>query len=131
MIRRPPRSTLFPYTTLFRSGRRPDVLRTDGVLGPADGVHPGRRPLSAAVRGHPLGDLEERLLLHAAGLGDHLRRVAGEVPLEDLEDAPRVLQRLVPLGLGPQRRTAGARSVRLVGVLDLVLLRQALLDRKS
>src|SRR6266851_8065940 len=28
MIRRPPRSTLFPYTTLFRSraeGRRPDV----------------------------------------------------------------------------------------------------------
>src|SRR3712207_8601752 len=24
MIRRPPRSTLFPYTTLFRSGRRPE-----------------------------------------------------------------------------------------------------------
>src|SRR2546426_6897850 len=23
MIRRPPRSTLFPYTTLFRSGQRP------------------------------------------------------------------------------------------------------------
>src|SRR3712207_7903125 len=27
MIRRPPRSTLFPYTTLFRSLRRPDSLR--------------------------------------------------------------------------------------------------------
>src|SRR3712207_7550243 len=26
MIRRPPRSTLFPYTTLFRSCRRPDRL---------------------------------------------------------------------------------------------------------
>src|SRR5687768_18014435 len=25
MIRRPPRSTLFPYTTLFRSGSRPSV----------------------------------------------------------------------------------------------------------
>src|SRR2546427_5269574 len=25
MIRRPPRSTLFPYTTLFRSGRRPSA----------------------------------------------------------------------------------------------------------
>src|SRR3712207_7863306 len=25
MIRRPPRSTLFPYTTLFRSGRRVDL----------------------------------------------------------------------------------------------------------
>src|SRR3712207_8443403 len=31
MIRRPPRSTLFPYTTLFRSG-----LRT--IRSPADGV---------------------------------------------------------------------------------------------
>src|SRR3712207_9102161 len=26
MIRRPPRSTLFPYTTLFRSERRPDDI---------------------------------------------------------------------------------------------------------
>src|SRR5256885_3795198 len=30
MIRRPPRSTLFPYTTLFRSqGERPGPLRAD------------------------------------------------------------------------------------------------------
>src|SRR3712207_7565638 len=29
MIRRPPRSTLFPYTTLFRSRRRAHVWRTD------------------------------------------------------------------------------------------------------
>src|SRR5256885_8118760 len=27
MIRRPPRSTLFPYTTLFRSRRRPEFVR--------------------------------------------------------------------------------------------------------
>src|SRR2546427_6138213 len=31
MIRRPPRSTLFPYTTLFRSHRRPVVLTRDEV----------------------------------------------------------------------------------------------------
>src|SRR5258708_8289819 len=32
MIRRPPRSTLFPYTTLFRSGLASDVgLHVDGV----------------------------------------------------------------------------------------------------
>src|SRR2546425_4483844 len=32
MIRRPPRSTLFPYTTLFRSGRNRQLLRApDGV----------------------------------------------------------------------------------------------------
>src|SRR3712207_7823703 len=40
MIRRPPRSTLFPYTTLFRSlfGRR-----RAGRLGQAQGRRPGRR----------------------------------------------------------------------------------------
>src|SRR3989441_6862809 len=43
MIRRPPRSTLFPYTTLFRSraaGRATPALRGDGTV-QAEGVHPG------------------------------------------------------------------------------------------
>src|SRR3712207_8280674 len=31
MIRRPPRSTLFPYTTLFRSGRLADGQVRDGA----------------------------------------------------------------------------------------------------
>src|SRR6202047_5481616 len=31
MIRRPPRSTLFPYTTLFRSGRGRDARRACGA----------------------------------------------------------------------------------------------------
>src|SRR2546430_12215632 len=36
MIRRPPRSTLFPYTTLFRSHvfERPESFLATGVLGP-------------------------------------------------------------------------------------------------
>src|SRR2546426_2158776 len=40
MIRRPPRSTLFPYTTLFRSRLPPDRdrLRTAGAGGRADRV---------------------------------------------------------------------------------------------
>src|SRR2546430_6222322 len=39
MIRRPPRSTLFPYTTLFRSGA--------GTLPPSPAVHgPFHRPFS-------------------------------------------------------------------------------------
>src|SRR5256885_3786757 len=39
MIRRPPRSTLFPYTTLFRSGRG----EPPHVPGPAHSrAHPGR-----------------------------------------------------------------------------------------
>src|SRR6478736_7885280 len=32
MIRRPPRSTLFPYTTLFRSARRYQWIDQDGHL---------------------------------------------------------------------------------------------------
>src|SRR5690349_23489507 len=47
MIRRPPRSTLFPYTTLFRS-RPQGVRRVDGETlpispKPAAGSAPGRR----------------------------------------------------------------------------------------
>src|SRR3712207_7864468 len=33
MIRRPPRSTLFPYTTLFRSERRPSGAALDAFPG--------------------------------------------------------------------------------------------------
>src|SRR5688572_32148396 len=33
MIRRPPRSTLFPYTTLFRSVREHPIRRGDPVVG--------------------------------------------------------------------------------------------------
>src|SRR3989454_3174727 len=54
MIRRPPRSTLFPYTTLFRSGRRSGetvgagekgvgaALSSNGRLRSMAGVHDGR-----------------------------------------------------------------------------------------
>src|SRR2546429_5981089 len=38
MIRRPPRSTLFPYTTLFRSGLIPDNPITDYDAGGAAGL---------------------------------------------------------------------------------------------
>src|SRR3712207_7636956 len=38
MIRRPPRSTLFPYTTLFRSLHQLHELDVDGVDGQPGGV---------------------------------------------------------------------------------------------
>src|SRR2546429_6095234 len=39
MIRRPPRSTLFPYTTLFRShGRRSDLRQSSARLASATGA---------------------------------------------------------------------------------------------
>src|SRR2546426_4790630 len=48
MIRRPPRSTLFPYTTLFRSGvRHVDAVRDLGGDGAA--ARPGPRPHPARL----------------------------------------------------------------------------------
>src|SRR2546426_4195797 len=52
MIRRPPRSTLFPYTTLFRSQRRDEVQRDARRRGLSR--HPGqgrRRDRARAPRG--------------------------------------------------------------------------------
>src|SRR3712207_7256833 len=56
MIRRPPRSTLFPYTTLFRSGRAAATVAAH-VPGPPRPTE-GRRPLpeqqqpTAVVQAH-------------------------------------------------------------------------------
>src|SRR3712207_7275020 len=49
MIRRPPRSTLFPYTTLFRSVPPPPARRARG--GAADARRPRPRPPPAPHRG--------------------------------------------------------------------------------
>src|SRR3712207_7160093 len=49
MIRRPPRSTLFPYTTLFRS--EPGALEEHVVPGGGPGVRQPERLVQAAVRG--------------------------------------------------------------------------------
>src|SRR3989475_5637987 len=94
MIRRPPRSTLFPYTTLFRSavaaprgprraGRRARrALRRQAVAGRRTGGRPHDRPQpgSAADCQGPLGGCGlRRLGLHVSlapppGLGRRLRR---------------------------------------------------------
>src|SRR2546427_7654763 len=61
MIRRPPRSTLFPYTTLFRSQSRPAAQQL-GASDHCGHVQHGRlpgRPLRASGGDEP-GDLFER-----------------------------------------------------------------------
>src|SRR2546430_10802376 len=49
MIRRPPRSTLFPYTTLFRS------VLVNQQAGPAQRKHPAQGIAPVSVRWHPPG----------------------------------------------------------------------------
>src|SRR2546430_12023436 len=70
MIRRPPRSTLFPYTTLFRSTRggasvRPGVeLRGDAARGvayePSARRAPATHPCRAAPRGRGAAPARDR-----------------------------------------------------------------------
>src|SRR3712207_7482757 len=72
MIRRPPRSTLFPYTTLFRSGGDRSRHRRDG-RGLDEGHGQGRRRAARQVRRADgfrqgkrarEGDAAERLAFH-------------------------------------------------------------------
>src|SRR2546425_4336465 len=70
MIRRPPRSTLFPYTTLFRSGREagaiggwPETRRDPAPFGIALFTPPG-----AARPEHPAGGLTKRSEEHTSEL---------------------------------------------------------------
>src|SRR5256885_8464653 len=83
MIRRPPRSTLFPYTTLFRSDRadRARHGRRDGPVGPdrrarlwaqdrrwAAGADPDRPAGDQCVpRGGPLTELADGFARPSAG----------------------------------------------------------------
>src|SRR3712207_8546935 len=82
MIRRPPRSTLFPYTTLFRSsasGQPRSVLLSGGAL--AGGARRGRRGAELGGEAGPAGV-------------DHLVRVVGRQVVEALAAVDRKSTRL-------------------------------------
>src|SRR3712207_7850809 len=71
MIRRPPRSTLFPYTTLFRSseifGVEPDIITI------AKGMTSGYMPMGAALVRQEVADVfigdESDKLMHGLTYG--------------------------------------------------------------
>src|SRR2546430_13184045 len=71
MIRRPPRSTLFPYTTLFRSHV---LVQRRLELGRHVGLQAAQRSPRALDLGHALGGqvVRERLLLREVGALDAL-----------------------------------------------------------
>src|SRR3712207_7934654 len=70
MIRRPPRSTLFPYTTLFRSHR--ERARHLEPLGAADGQVPGLG-VQVGAESH----LQDHLLRDTPRLGRAVRVMEG------------------------------------------------------
>src|SRR2546429_303818 len=91
MIRRPPRSTLFPYTTLFRSDHFWLAEHTPGIIAAANGTFVRLRdhdqPVGVCVAFPGILDLGERNTLGldaqcAAGYAVHhlLERVGEYVP---------------------------------------------------
>src|SRR3712207_7311672 len=72
MIRRPPRSTLFPYTTLFRSALQRCLLEVRVELDLVHGGHDGR-----------LGQQTVEVLGHEVAHADGAHLAVGEQPLED------------------------------------------------
>src|SRR5689334_23746571 len=91
MIRRPPRSTLFPYTTLFRSeyshvavsSTRPEPQGPGP--GPRVALERRRRPLTSTVDPSPLG----------AFRGDHHPRVRSEEHTSELQSQFHLVCRLL------------------------------------
>src|SRR2546425_4927117 len=69
MIRRPPRSTLFPYTTLFRS-LLPAPVPVRVFLRPLDGLL-GRLPQLGAPAEVALGELHDLVLALQARSEEH------------------------------------------------------------
>src|ERR1035438_3969641 len=110
MIRRPPRSTLFPYTTLFRSGTAPVDLPQAGDA-------------RADAESAALPVLSESLVIaHRKRPGAHQAHVA----LQDVEKLRKLVDARLPQEL-PHGRDARVvsdlehRSARLVQVLHLPL----------
>src|SRR3712207_1935781 len=85
MIRRPPRSTLFPYTTLFRSAVPPraDGLDAADLLALERGVDPQDRQLAAAPLG--VGVDADDLALAGVELPLQLPRRVGDLALWEVQ----------------------------------------------
>src|SRR3712207_9055543 len=83
MIRRPPRSTLFPYTTLFRSRRDVFVLSGAEDLVSVGGADPG------AVRYRPRTEGLFALIEHHLDARNDYWRVSSKDGLVSLYGTPR------------------------------------------
>src|SRR3712207_7252945 len=83
MIRRPPRSTLFPYTTLFRSHPRTGA----GVAG-VPGVAPIRPARAGSGERRRAGDVRE-------GAGDGVWQVRSEEHTSELQSRQYIVCRLL------------------------------------
>src|SRR2546430_12456032 len=136
MIRRPPRSTLFPYTTLFRSARSPSAIRS---ARPARASSRRSRTRwsaatrsSACCRSAPRGVWGSRWSWSAADAaggarrrGAHLGGRRGRGGRRDLRPQERARQQDLPHGEGRRARDPRGARRRPCGAGGRGLLRQA------
>src|SRR5437870_6692934 len=99
MIRRPPSSTLFPYTTLFRSLNLAPTASTTAALALGDALAVAlldARGFGAEdfARSHPAGKLGRKLLTHVG----EVMRPAAEVPV--VKTSTPVAEALLPITRG-------------------------------
>src|SRR5690242_21506960 len=97
MIRRPPRSTLFPYTTLFRSARKLRVTRDIKMGGANDAaaIHCQQRIEVAAIARAGL-HLDERSEEHTSELQSHVNLVC-RLLLEKKKKKPKKTSHITPI----------------------------------
>src|SRR2546427_6875400 len=85
MIRRPPRSTLFPYTTLFRSDPDGKVIGAIGILRDMRELDKARAYAMSLIENAPdpvfVSDLEGKIIL----ANDAVSQLLGYLASEDLE----------------------------------------------
>src|SRR5260221_4892241 len=117
MIRRPPRSTLFPYTTLFRSGEHAEVVREadQGPFGARGAVAPATQSGKAHM---PLDAGEDRFDGDGTPPVKLLQRGVGQPRLHLLAQRKDLPLAAAPLGgmlLGVRPMPQRAEDHELVG----------------
>src|SRR3989454_4299252 len=112
MIRRPPRSTLFPYTTLFRSPSLPQQA-LEPVLALDDALQPLAHDVDAAGAGESVPARYVRTARQAEFAVAGNRRVAAEA-LDDRAGHQRILPGWTGATWRSRRRMAASRRARRV-----------------
>src|SRR2546430_6637940 len=119
MIRRPPRSTLFPYTTLFRSRR------------PPPGVQPGTLPFQATERAQAVAHEQEALEQRVQELSKAVEEIARAAQAAGIDDSAfqarlREVQQLLQRAVTPELEQRLRELQEALAKLDPDATRQAL-----
>src|SRR5690554_7142350 len=90
MIRRPPRSTLFPYTTLFRSRALEVFQSNEQEAQEIKEIFNDRSPFPPSVSFNPVGNI-----VNKEGLAEVKEKIRSEEHTSELQSRPHLVCRLL------------------------------------